>query len=81
MRHDYYADGFVRAEHFSEPGFQPAGSRKQPEHLQRRVVVENARHHAGHRLHRPAGGAGLHGEHLLDFPRQGEARPDELLKT
>jgi cytochrome d ubiquinol oxidase subunit II len=36
-------------EHFPEPGLQPAQSGKQPDDLQRRLVAENARHHAGHR--------------------------------
>ena len=53
---------------------------KQPDDLQRRVVAENAGHHAHHRVHRRAGGDCLHRLHLLDFPRQGEAGPDELLK-
>ena len=35
---------------YPEPGLQPAESGKQPEHLQRRVVAEDAGHHADHRV-------------------------------
>ena len=59
--------------------FSNPESGQQPDDLQRRLVAEDAGHHADHRGHRRAGRAGLHGEHLLDFPRQGEARQDELL--
>ena len=68
-------------DHFPEPGLQPAQSRKQPDDLQRRVVAQNARHHAHHRVHRRAGRHRLYRLHLLDFSRQGENGPDELLKA
>ena len=66
-------------EMYPEPGPQQSRTREQPDHLQRRLVAENAGHHADHRADRRADRAGLHGQHLLDFPRQGEARQDELL--
>ena len=68
------------AEHVSEPGLTASPN---PENS---LTIYNAASSPktlgimlDHRVHRRAGGAGLHGQHLLDFPRQGEAGPDELL--
>ena len=41
--------------------------------------AEDTGHHAHHRDHRRAGRPRLHGQHLLDLPRQGKARPDRAI--
>jgi cytochrome bd-type quinol oxidase subunit 2 len=80
VRGHHHVDGALRAEHFPEPGLQPAQSGKQPDDLQRRLVAENARHHADHRAASACRWCSPTRLHLLDLPRQGEAGPDELLK-
>jgi len=70
LRRHRDADGFIRAKHFSEPSLQPVQSRKQPDDLQRRVIVKNTWHHSHYRLYRRAGGHRIHRLHLLDFQRK-----------
>ena len=67
--------GLFGLEMYPEPGLEQSRRREQPDHLQRRLLAQDARHHADHRAHRRARRAGLHREHLLDLPRQGEAGP------
>ena len=59
--------------------YSHAAAGTQPHRSQRRLLAKDARHHADHRADRPPDGARLQREHLLDLPRQGEARPHELL--
>ncbi len=72
-------DGALRPGDVSQPGAEQPESGPQPDHLQCRLLAQDPGHHADHRGDRRARRAGLHGEHLLDLPRQSEARPDELL--
>ena len=71
--------GLFGLEMYPEPGAEQPGPGPQPDHLQRRLLAQDAGHHADHCADRRAPRAGLHGQHLLDLPRQGEAGPDELL--
>jgi cytochrome d ubiquinol oxidase subunit II len=49
------------------------------QHLERPLEREDPRHHADHRDHRHPVRALVHGGDLLDVPRQGDARPIQLL--
>jgi hypothetical protein len=74
-----HAYGTFCARCLPESSLQLAASRRQPDDLQRCIVAESARNHARHRMHRRASGHHVYRMHLLDFPRQGEARQIKLL--
>ena len=62
---DCLPDGAGGARALSDAAALDAGCRAQPDDLQRRVIGEDARHHARHRHHRRAGRAHLHDGDVL----------------